>query len=739
MTILNPYRAAGLFSAASFLLSAAGTAHAQERVTTYWDGARSGMFEDESAWTFGFPNNTADTLWDAVIDATGSPYTVRFESDFGTPDIVLQTLTLDSTDATLELVRDGYGELYIEEAFNFNAGTLRLKDAALRGTQPNTRMDIGGDARFDFMTNGSSQHMNALNNFDVYGGDLIIESTAQLNLTDTHIKEGALVYRTFTGSNNITIESTIDFDIRFENSSTRRNELITHVDGLVITEGVTISGSNFWLSPEGSGYPDWLPASFINNGTIRLEGGDARISSTRNLGLIDVVAGELTLFGDNEGTIKVHEGASLDSYVSTNGTDVRFLNTGFIDVSGPGANLEIYGFFPGKDGTDFDYWTNEGTVRLSDHARARIGSMSLAGVGDFQRDATSRIEITGGFNLGGATMDSNTFDGDVHITYDNPGGSGGARGEITNGTIDLTRDWLKFTHYYGYISDTEFIGGDLVISTEPGNTWSPTVVLDDFTIRDGGLILGDNGHIGFGEQYGSDGISFFDTSLTTTNSEGKIAVWLFDRVLQLGTSAFVSGNLDLGLSSNTTHSIYNEGLVVSTATSGDLDMYLVFNNHGTVASSDNELMSFQTFNNYREMLLDNAWVSGNTLTNESNITLINQSSITIYRNLSLTEDSELNIEAIDDRASMVAHRTLIFEGVLNLDLTAITTNGIYQLFTAETFIGDFSAINITNLLDNLEFAGFDATTGTYSIVPSPSSFFALSLGVISRTRRKRAE
>ncbi len=168
-------------------------------------------------------------------------------------------------------------------------------------------------------------------------------------------------------------------------------------------------------------------------------------------------------------------------------------------------------------------------------------------------------------------------------------------------------------------------------------------------------------------------------------------------------------------------------------------MYLVFNNHGTVASSDNELMSFQTFNNYREMLLDNAWVSGNTLTNESNITLINQSSITIYRNLSLTEDSELNIEAIDDRASMVAHRTLAFEGVLNLDLTAITTNGIYQLFTAETFIGDFSAINITNLLDNLEFAGFDATTGTYSIVPSPSSFFALSLGVISRTRRKRAE
>ncbi|MGJ8635362.1 MAG: hypothetical protein ACSHX5_00760 [Phycisphaerales bacterium] len=737
MTILNPYRAAGLFSAASFLLSAAGTAHAQERVTTYWDGARSGMFEDESAWTFGFPNNTADTLWDAVIDATGSPYTVRFESDFGTPDIVLQTLTLDSTDATLEIDERHYGNINIAEAFNFNAGTLLLKNAALRGINPNTRMNIGEDAQFDFRTSGSSSHTNLINNFDVYGGDLVIHSTAQLDLTDTHIKEGALVYHTSTGGNHITIESNIDFDIRIENPSTRRTEIITHVDGLEIAEGVTISGTDFYLSPQGSGWPDYLPASFINKGTIRIEGGGSQIISTQNLGLVDVVGGDLRYASNNEGTIRVHEGAALTTHVTNNGTDIHFTNSGLIEVSGPGSYLEITGNFS-ADNPDKEVWTNSGLISVSDHALVRFGSLNLSGLGNFERDSTSRIEITGRFNLGGSTIDSNTFGGDLHLTYDNPGGSGGYRGEITNGTIDLSGDWLKFSDYHGYISNVEFTGGDLLVDVEPGGTQYTKVIFDDITIRNGGLVLGQNGHIGFGEQYYDDGISFFNSRLSTLSTSTQMNVRLHGGDLHLGAAAFVTGHMRfIGL--HPARIIRNEGFIVSTEDSGRLTFNPTVENYGVIGSSDNTITTFQTLNNYGFLRLDDAYVSMQSMTNNSTITLIDLSTLVLSQDLVLHEGSELNIEAVDYRSSINVEQSLTLAGTLNLDLNRIEKAGVYRLLNAEIFIGDFSSINITNLLDNLEFAGFDATTGTYSIVPSPSSFFALSLGVISRTRRKRAE
>ena len=684
-----------------------GVCMGQDRVATYWNSPVSGMFEDEALWSGGVPNNSPDNLFDVIINSVGKSHTIHWESNFGTPDFVLQTLKLNSTDSILELEDQNYGNMYINESMNITAGMLRLKNSSLIGIKPHTRMDIGLGARFEFVTNGSSSHVNSLSNFDVYGGDLVVDSYTELIITGTHIMEGDLVIR-----GALVTESTIDFDIRFENGGL----LITHVDGLEILEGVTVSGIGIGLSPEWGRFPDFDPASFINRGTIRHDGGESRITYTQNFGLVDVVSGQMDWRGDNEGTILVKSGASLFTKVWDNGVDLFFHNSGLIDVSGEGARYEVKGSFFFDDNPSQDYWSNSGTLRVTDHAFARLGSLNIRDFGTFERDETARIEITGQINLDGTIIDSNTFQGETWLTYDNPGGSGGDRGEITDGTIDLTGDWLKFSQYYGFVSNTAFVGGDLYINPDSEGIRSSQVVLDDISIKDGGIILGKFGHVGFGEQDFEDRVSFYNSSITTDHAVGdQSRVRLHRAKLHLGTAAYISGNLDLGYASSSPNDIYNEGHIFLAAGSGRLDIMTAVENHGTIASEGNSRMSFQTLNNFGILRLDNASVTGGTIVNESVIKLVGQSVLSVNGSVTLLEKSELSINAAHFRSSINTLRAFEFNGILSLDLSEISENGTYQLFEAQSFLGDFDTINVTGLGDSLYFAGFDAIIGAYTV------------------------
>jgi hypothetical protein len=729
MTKLNPHATSSfrlgnsvrlsVFAAA--LVASSGTCLGQTRVTTFWDGAAGGLFEDHSRWTLGSPNNTAGIIWDAVINSTGSPYTVQFESDFGTPDIVVQTLTLDSADATLELENRNYGDFFIAESFNFPAGTLILKNAELSGTQLHTRMDIAGGARFVFRDNGSSQHINSLNNFDIYGGDLVIENSASLDITGTHIKEGALVYQTTSGGKDLITQSTIDYDIRFENTSDRRNELITNIDGLEITKDATISGMDFWLKPEGSGFPNFLPASFINNGTVRLDGGESRIEYTINNGLIDVAGGELRMYGDNQGTMTVQENASLYIYVTDNGTDVFFNNTGLIDVSGSGAKFEIDGSFFFNDPLNQDYWSSTGTLSVTDHARARIGSFKLSELGTFIRDETARIEITGQVNLDGGTMNADTFQGDVHLTYDNPGGSGGDRGEITNGIIDVAGDWLKFSEYYGYISHTEFIGGDLYVDVDFAETRFSKVIFDDISIRDGGLVLGPNGNIAFGEQNYQDGTSYFNNSLTTVTNGQQLDV-RFSALnrLDLGPDAFVAGKLKLGLGGGQSALIYNEGAIHSDALTGRVDILCSIENHGLVSVRSHLMTCWWDFVNEDLVKIEFGRLEGNSFENNATLEITLASAMDLSGDLLLGENSDISIDALSFQESITVGQTMSLDGTLHLDLSRIVEPGTYQLYSAQTVIGEFDSVSVSALPEGLVFKGLNMD-GSYTIsLPCPA-------------------
>lgn len=718
------------------LVFTSGIASAQERVTSYWLGAQSGNFSDAFLWSGGVPNNTGETLYDVVIDSEGDPYTVLLEFDSFTTEYWLQSLTLNSADATFEIKDRRYsGGLYIEEEFVFTAGTLRLKDAFMSGVRPHTRMQIGPDARFEFTRNRSSQDVNYFQNFDVYGGDLVIENSALLDITGTHVKEGSLVFSSLFSS-PVNTNSIIDFDILFENGGA----LSTNTDGLVIKEGVTIQGNAVSLGAIEGRFPNYTPASFINHGTVTLGSGESTFTLVENYGTVEVYGGELNWRrSDNHGTVNVRDGAEFTNFVTNNGTPIRFHNSGIIDVSGKGTRYETTdSFITGNEFTG-SYWSNSGTLRVTDHARARLGWFNISDLGNLERDATARIEITGRVDLEGTTAGAATFGGETWLTYDNPGGSGGMRGELRNGRLDLSGDWLKFSRDYGYLKDIEIVGGDFLIEGDPASYASPLVTLDNVTVSGGGIVLGSHGHVGFGSQSLTDDGFFFNSSIRTTHRSGVQSEVSFNGGnLHLGESAYVTGNLDFGRNNYTYQKVINDGIIISTNTSGRLEILATLDNHGVVASSGNTSMTFRQLNNFGSLLVDNALMNGWSVENTSFIDLAGTGRLNLSGVFIMLDESELNIDALMNSASIVASFGMTLGGTLNLDLSRIDSVGIYTLFESQAFEGDFDVINISGLDEQFEFGGFDSASGTFTVVPSPAGISVAACGGLIVLRRRRS-
>ena len=102
----------------------AGAAAAAQPITAYWLNPVNGQWNDASNWSTApyFPSNGQNfgSLFNAVIDAAGSPYTVTMGAN-GLNPFALQSLDVNSSDATLRV-----GRLNLAEASFVSAGRLWL-------------------------------------------------------------------------------------------------------------------------------------------------------------------------------------------------------------------------------------------------------------------------------------------------------------------------------------------------------------------------------------------------------------------------------------------------------------------------------------------------------------------------------------------------------------------------------------------------------------------------------------
>jgi len=533
---------------------------------------------------------------------------------------------------------------------------------------------------------------------------------------------------------DIWVSSTVDYDIHIEDTGSRR-EFRTVVEELEIAENATVSGFNFWVRPF---VQNGINGSFVNYGTIRGDGGDVRVNGTTNFGTIHANGGEIEYIGNNFGRFLVTENALFLSTVLEHGSEFIVRNHGLIEVRGEGAiyQVETSGIRGQTDRQD--YWANNGTLRVTDSGTARLGRMVLSDLGTIERDSSARIEITGLFDLEGQTINADTFHGDAWLTYGYPGFSGPDRGEITNGTIDLTGNWLHFGNFSGFITHSTVIGGDIVLDPALHGEAGAGLVIDDIDIINGGIVLAENSVVTFAEQTVIDGMHYYNQSITTLHNSGEQAwIGVSRGRLHLGKDALISGHVQFGIGSYTTRKIFNEGTILSTALSGRLDLYANTENHGLIMIQDNEMISGAHILNESDLIFDNSDIRLYSIENHSILNIINGSTLRLSRDLVLSQDSILTIDANNLQPSITLFGTLELGGILNLHLDAISRDGNYQLFDADTTVGDFDTINIFGLMDGLTFFGLDTTTGYYTIIPSPGSIGCLGFGILALSRRRR--
>lgn len=526
----------------------------------------------------------------------------------------------------------------------------------------------------------------------------------------------------------------VDYELYIEDDGSSP-QIRTAIEELLITEDGLIAGYNFRMVPF---VQSGTNGSFVNYGTIRGDGGDVRISGTTNYGTIHANGGEVSTGNNNFGTYLVTAGAHLKQ--ASGGSNSQFYNAGLIDVRGVGAIFQVDTQYLRGELERRDQWANYGTLRITDSGTARLGRMVLSDLGTVERDASSRIEITGLFDLEGQTINASTFAGDLWIGDGYPNISGPDRGELTNGTIDLTGNWLHFGNRAGYITQSTIIGGDIILDpTIHGEEYS-ALVIDDIDIRDGGIIMTENSLLTFGEQTVENQQYNYDQYITTLHNSGTQSdVSISTGDLILGEESFISGHMRLGIGFNSNRRIINHGTILSTALSGRLDLYAQTVNHGLIKFQDNEMISNASVENKDDLIFDNSAIRLFSIDNYSNLEIINGSTLSLTRDLVLMQDSVLSIDATAGEVSISTQRDLYIDGVLNLDLSLVTEAGFYTLFQSVNAYGDFDTINIIGLQEGLVFDFLSPQSGLYKVsaIPAPTTIACLGLGLLAAGRRRQ--
>lgn len=687
----------------------AAIGHAQNRVQTHWLNPGDGSFVDVANWSNGLPDNASKTQYDAIIDAMGSPYTVSFDPDnAGQTLFTVQSLTLNSSDATLSLANHDSGTILVRDYIDFSAGTINLGRASLVAGSANTTMLISPDSNFVI---DPGEREATIRGFQIYGGDMVVNGVGTFEFFGSHLVGGKLVFNSPSLTSNLGINETIDFDIELINTSDRSMHMGTSVDNLEISKGATISGQAFTLeSSNGVFVDDRGPGSLINFGTIRSDGGDSSVTKTQNFGTVQAAGGVLSWSGHNDGSMIVDPGAKLVLNVSDNGGVADFINFGSIIVDGPGAVLEVnYNFLSPFENNEL--WSNAGQITLSNGAKARLSSLGLSGIGNIVRDESSTIEIIGNLNLEGGIADQHSFNGPIIVrgpleTFTH------LAGKVTNGTIDLQGDWFSFEGQLGSIADITFIGGDFLITPpdqSPATVPFVWVRAQNISVPDGDIVLDNGVWLSMTNiVYTGEELRLEEDVRTVDRSGPQAVLGIYSgEELILGPQSTVTGSIRVGSGSYTTRRLRNEGLIHSSFLSGAINVDAPLENRGTLRSYYNDITT-QDITNTGTL---DAWfgdIRCNQLINAGNLLLKTYGELKSTSMVQLTETSFTQIAyAYNSNPSIVASIGVELDGDLELDLDLVTQPGIYQLISSPSITGRFAHVLVLGLHEGLVFNGIN--------------------------------
>ena len=739
MTIQNSYCTARSISrigarvsflAAALLAASAGLAEAGDLIETRWIGAIDGPFWESKYWTAGLPGSNPDINYHAIFDAQGPAYTVHIDRfDLFENEISFSKLTVNSADATFAIFDSHYEMIETTDELNLLQGTLWFQGGGLQGAQPGTRLNLTQDFRFILSNPNAPALWSTLQNYDVFGGDLLIETDIDdddhlFRFFDSHMREGALILQ---GDAVVHVNSTIDYDIRFE-PDTDLAEFRTGELDIEIAEHATISGTHLLVSGATGRLPFTHTGWFINHGTLHHQGGQGTLFRATNLGTLRVSAGDFQVYDANDGLMEVNQGGHLFTTIYLSGDNSRsYINRGTIDIQGEGSTFSVIanGDRYGRE----DLWHNEGTIRVTDSGTLRLSAMNIDALGTLQRDSSATIQLTDYLYLNGATIDRNSFGGELVLESTVPGSTSTSNpnGIIYGGKIDIAGDWLKSRGEWAGLSHTEVINGNLVVGelitrTATHSGTRAVINLDEVSIRDGDLLIGHNADVKFWSMDGSmgnDGITYFNERIrTTTNLEVNAQLWVNTNQLWIGKDSVIEASVDFRGSGGSVIRLFNEGQIRATAQTGTVSFLVGTENRGTISAINSGIGSSGTFQSFGTLLLDNSTFLGYDLTNGGLIQMLGNSSIRANFNFMLTEDSMMQIVASTNNERISVNRTLTLDGDLVLDLSLTQAEGEYQLFQAQTFTGNFDSISIIGLGDGLLFEGLNSKTGTFTIIKS---------------------
>lgn len=295
-------------------------------------------------------------------------------------------------------------------------------------------------------------------------------------------------------------------------------------------------------------------------------------------------------------------------------------------------------------------------------------------------------------------------------------------GDATDGLMHLKEGILKLSNPGGPTY--------LLVSTGSGNK----VVIDGGELIVEGQNVGTPANIGYiRASSGTDGIEINGGKVTTDNlrrGTGDALISFNGGLLQArssthGGGAFVVGD---GMGSKATFELLNDGKIASSHSFSSLEV-----------KTDGRLIGSGDITNHvtiaGELSAGNDDVRVGEISINGNLTLESTAltSVDLASNLSF------------DTLELKGTRTLTYAGTLKVSLTDsyAPVDGLeYQLFTANTYVGNFSSFDFSNAVlgSGLQWK-FDATTGTLSVIPEPSVIFllmgALVLFGMKRSRSRK--
>jgi hypothetical protein len=395
-------------------------------VTSTWTNATSGNWNLDANWTNnpvlgGFPNNgnSGVSTYDAIINATGSSYTVTLAVP-----ITVVNFTLSSTSAT---VNHTTGIFTATGGMTLSSGTYQLNG----GTISNSAINISGGT-LAFANNSSNvlagDAINGLLNLNTTGARVRLENGTTLTGTANLTAASTILDLNYTGAINTAMTVNLDTDTQFVGTAhlsvDGTNTLTTGSNVLIRGQGsigdqLIASGSNALIN-QGTIRADFVSrtlsivsGTFINQGTLeaingstvavpggytqtsgttRVNGSTISVSNTNKL--ITIVSGRL----EGNGTIAAR--------VANSGTISPGLSAGRLDITndltlGSTSNIKIE-LSGTTQSTQYDLLTEAGTVALNLNGTLSVSFLNnfggLVQPGDTFTILTSNQTISGAFS-----------------------------------------------------------------------------------------------------------------------------------------------------------------------------------------------------------------------------------------------------------------------------------------------------------------------------------------------------